>query len=89
MRDCAIIGYTEGNVIIDRIEAGAEDGTLLTSYEMLDGIELATRLKVRPTWVRKQVAAADPIPNIKLGRYVRFLWGSPDLDRWLSRRYRT
>jgi len=67
----------------------AEAEALLTSFEILDGVELAGRLKVKPTWVRKQMASADPIPHVKLGRYVRFLWDSPDLDRWLSRRYRT
>jgi hypothetical protein len=72
--------------VIDLLFAEAE---ALLSYEMLTGPELAGRLKVKPTWIRKQTASSDPLPHVKLGRYVRFLWGSPDLDKWLSRRYRT
>jgi hypothetical protein len=56
---------------------------------MLTGPELATRWKVTASWVRKQLASADdPLPHVKMGRYVRFLWASPELNDWLSRRYR-
>ena len=60
----------------------------LAEFEMIDGPELAQRWRVRPTWVRKQTASAeDPLPHLKLGRYVRFLWDSPELNGWLERRY--
>ena len=63
--------------------------TALTEYTLLDGKELAERWKVTHGWVRKQCSPAvdDPIPCIRLGRYVRFAWGSPDLSKWLERRY--
>jgi hypothetical protein len=61
----------------------------LTQFEMIDGPTLAQRWHVRPTWVRKHTAPSDdPLPHVKLGRYVRFLWDSPELNGWLERRYR-
>jgi hypothetical protein len=76
--------------VIDTIMAMAEEGKrLLTSFEMIDGPTLAERWKLKPGWVRKQTGAlADPLPHVKLGRYVRFLWDSPELNRWLLSRYR-
>lgn len=58
------------------------------SIEVIDSAELAQRLKVPHTWVREQVRkrAVDPIPHIKLGRYVRFEWGGHALDAWLAKR---
>jgi hypothetical protein len=76
----------EPTEVID-IMAMAEEARL-TSFEIIDGIELAARLKVRPTWIRKHTGSSNPIPHVKLGRYVRFLWSSPDLDKWLSGQYR-
>jgi hypothetical protein len=65
-----------------------ENTTLLTQYELIDGPELAARWKVTASWVRKQCAASENcLPHLKLGRYVRFLWGSPDLCRWMESRY--
>ena len=61
----------------------------LTQCEMIDGPTLAGRWHVSPSWVKKStVSPEDPLPHIKLGRYVRFLWDSPELNLWLSRRYR-
>ena len=61
----------------------------LTQFEMLTGPELAQRWRVTPGWVRKHSgsAAEDRIPHIRLGRYVRFAWGSPELAQWLEKRY--
>jgi hypothetical protein len=65
-----------------------ENTVPLTQYELIDGRELAARWKVTASWVRKQCAAPENcLPHLKLGRYVRFLWGSPDLSAWLARRY--
>lgn len=57
-------------------------------YESLTSEQLADRLNVPPSWVRDQVRARaeDPLPHIQLGKYVRFLWGSPELEAWLRRR---
>lgn len=56
--------------------------------EIIDSVELARRWVLPTSWIRQQVRsrAADPIPHIRFGRYVRFRWGSPELNDWLQRR---
>ena len=60
------------------------------SFEVLDAAELAKRWRVPVSWVREHTRerAADPIPTVRLGRYVRFEWGSPNLVRWWASRRR-
>jgi|SRR5580704_13600803 hypothetical protein len=57
-------------------------------FEVLTAGELAKRWRVPESWVREQTRArcTDPIPHIRLGRYVRFCWGSPQLSDWWRRR---
>jgi hypothetical protein len=57
-------------------------------YEFIDSRVLASRLTVPESWVREHVRArsADPIPHIRFGKYVRFRWGSPELEDWAERR---
>jgi hypothetical protein len=57
-------------------------------YEVLTAEELASRWRVPESWVREQTRSRclDPIPHIRLGRYVRFSWNSPELAAWLKRR---
>ena len=58
-------------------------------FEVIDGPTLAARWKVPASWVRKYCASPDDcIPHLKMGRYVRFLWNSPELAEWLQRRFR-
>jgi hypothetical protein len=56
--------------------------------ELIDSAELATRWRVPESWVRNHTRARTPrnerIPCIRLGRYVRFEWGSVRLTRWLE-----
>jgi hypothetical protein len=62
----------------------------VSAVEILDTAELAAKLHVPQSWVRGHVqprtAAADRIPHVRFGRYVRFLWGSPELTAWLEGR---
>jgi hypothetical protein len=57
------------------------------AYEVIDSKELAQRWSVPVSWVRDQVRkrADDPIPHVRLGRYVRFEWDSPQLRDWWAR----
>jgi hypothetical protein len=57
-------------------------------FEFIDCPELAKRWKLPETWIREQVRsrAGDPIPHVRFGKYVRFRWGSPELDEWAERR---
>jgi len=56
-------------------------------YEIIDSHELARRWNVPETWVRECVRkrSADAIPCIRFGRYVRFEWGSSQLEAWCQR----
>ncbi len=57
-------------------------------FEIIDSVELAARWKLPASWIREQTRgrAADPLPCVRFGRYVRFAWGSPELERWFERR---
>jgi hypothetical protein len=57
-------------------------------FEVLTAEELATRWRVPESWVREQTRSrcGDPIPHIRLGRYVRFSWNSPEMAAWWKRR---
>lgn len=58
--------------------------------ELIDAEELATRWRVPESWIRNRTRARTPngerIPCLRLGRYVRFEWGSQRLAEWLARK---
>jgi hypothetical protein len=58
------------------------------SFEVVDSAELAKRWGVPETWIRDQVRrrALDPIPHVRLGKYIRFEYGSDPLNAWWDRR---
>jgi excisionase family DNA binding protein len=47
--------------------------------------ELADRLKVPVSWIYEKTRSRsrDPLPVIRLGRYMRFDW--PDIVEWIER----
>jgi hypothetical protein len=57
--------------------------------ELIDSAELAKRWRVPESWIRNHTRARTPkdarIPCVRLGRYVRFEWGSPHLTGWLAK----
>ena len=58
--------------------------------ELIDAEELATRWRVPESWIRNRTRARTPkeerIPCLRLGRYVRFEWGSTPLTDWLAKK---
>ena len=60
----------------------------LRRYEFIDSKELAARWGLPESWIREQVRsrAVDPIPHVRFGKYVRFRWGSLELEDWAERR---
>jgi hypothetical protein len=76
--------------IDDRKRAGftSDSANRMTSYEVVDAAELANRWRVPKTWILEQTRsrALEPIPCVRLGRYVRFEWESPSLLKWWERR---
>ena len=59
----------------------------LSEFEKIDSAEFAKRISMTESWVRNQTRnnCHDRIPHVKLGRYVRFEWNSPELDAWWDR----
>ena len=57
-------------------------------YEYIDCKELARRWNLPVSWIREQVRSRtdDPIPHVRFGKYVRFRWGSRELEEWADRR---
>jgi hypothetical protein len=59
-------------------------------FEVIDSAELAARWRVPETWIRNHTRARTPeedrIPCLRLGHYVRFEWGSPQLTAWLAKK---
>lgn len=57
--------------------------------ELIDSGQLAERWRVPESWIRSRTRERTPrekrIPHVKLGRYIRFEWGSPRLAEWLAR----
>jgi excisionase family DNA binding protein len=57
--------------------------------DILTPEQLAQRLQVKPSWVYEQtrdragIRSNDPLPFIKMGRYLRFDWD--DVLAWLTR----
>jgi len=62
--------------------------SLAESFTYIDCKVLAARWGLPETWIRDQVRrrSADPLPHIRFGKYVRFRWGSPELEAWAERR---
>jgi hypothetical protein len=60
----------------------------LAQYEYIDSPALASRWALPESWIRDQVRSrsTDPIPHVRFGKYVRFRWGSPELNGWAERR---
>ena len=58
--------------------------------ELIDSAELAFRWRVPESWIRNRTRARTPkeerIPCLRLGRYVRFQWGSQRLADWLAKK---
>lgn len=58
--------------------------------EIIDTDTLAARWKMPPSWIRtncgNRVSKDQRIPCLRLGRYVRFRWNSPELNAWLESR---
>ena len=75
--------HTEGSVK----QHGQLTLIALVAIEVIDSKELARRWGLPESWVRDRVRsrAVDPIPHLKLGRNVRFEWGSARLEAWLAK----
>jgi excisionase family DNA binding protein len=70
-------------------DAPVEPGKLNHAH-ILTPEELAERLKVQVSFIYENTRAragrrnADPLPCIRMGKYLRFYW--PEVEKWLERR---
>jgi excisionase family DNA binding protein len=73
-----------GNVEHPKRTAWAETSTLVKAEDILTPEELAAKLKVPDSWVYEKTRGRcrNPIPCLRLGRYVRFDWTS--VAAWLT-----
>jgi len=54
----------------------------------LDFHELAAKLGTTEQWVRRNVRRTytrDPIPHLRFGRIIRFVWDSREMQEWIER----
>lgn len=79
--DSRILGQVRG-----RVRGTDED----CRTELIDSAELAARWRVPASWIRNRTRSRTPreerIPCLRLGRYVRFEWGSVPLSEWLAKK---
>jgi predicted DNA-binding transcriptional regulator AlpA len=60
------------------------DDNRLEPEDILTPTQLAKRLQVSLNWVYEKTRRrklANPMPHLKLGRYLRFFW--PDICAWM------
>jgi excisionase family DNA binding protein len=78
------VGPMKTKTKISQIEATASGPDALLTPE-----ELAARLAVPPSWIREKTRDRarqrdhDPLPVVRLGKYVRFSWAA--VEAWLQR----
>ncbi|SPF32105.1 hypothetical protein SBA1_1030039 [Candidatus Sulfotelmatobacter kueseliae] len=57
-----------------------------TTFELIDAPELAKRLNLPVSWIRAHCRrrTLDELPVVRFGKYCRFRWGSPELEKWIA-----
>ena len=67
----------------------SDPNPLPLKYELVDSKTLAQRWCLPESWIREYVRTRvqDSIPHFKMGKYVLFKWGSPELEAWLERHF--
>lgn len=82
------INAAEYKIDLDRI-LGRPKAAPLTDSDFLDFAGLAAKLGTSKEWVRRNVRRTytrDPIPHLRMGRMIRFVWDSPEMQEWIERR---
>ena len=76
--------------VVERPDCGGVETPPVSAF--LDFRGLAARLGTSEPWVRRNVRRTytrDPIPHLRLGRIIRFVWDSPEMQAWIERRKTT
>ena len=65
-------------------QLGSERSVPQKTFELLTAEELAERLRVPASWIREQTRSrslqGDPLPHLRLGRYIRFRTGGDKIS---------
>jgi predicted DNA-binding transcriptional regulator AlpA len=75
---------TDVDVILDQASSNHESDSAF-----LDFRGLAAKLGTSEQWVRRNVRrkyTRDPIPHLRFGRSIRFVWDSQEMSEWIERR---
>ena len=78
---------TDVDGILDQASSHLESDS-----DFLDFRGLAAKLGTSEQWVRHNVRRTytrDPIPHLRFGRMIRFVWDSPEMQEWIERRKAT
>jgi predicted DNA-binding transcriptional regulator AlpA len=82
------VNTTEHKIDIDNIFGHAKVAPSVDSV-FLDFRGLAAKLGASEQWVRRNVRRTytrDPIPHLRFGRSIRFVWDSQEMQEWIERR---
>jgi predicted DNA-binding transcriptional regulator AlpA len=74
---------TDVDGILDQASSNLESDS-----DFLDFRGLAAKLGTSEQWVRRNVRrtyTCDPIPHLRFGRMIRFVWDSPEMSEWIER----
>src|SRR5580704_4490982 len=74
---------TDVDGILDQASSNHESDS-----DFLDFRGLAAKLGTSEQWVRRNVRRTytrDPIPHLRFGRWIRFVWDSQDMSEWIER----
>ncbi len=68
---------------MQRIKAVATNSPVIDPQDILTMREVAKRLKVSDRWVYEKTRARcpQPLPVMRIGRYIRFHW--PSVSAWM------
>jgi predicted DNA-binding transcriptional regulator AlpA len=74
---------TDVDGILDQASSNHESDS-----DFLDFRGLAAKLGTSEQWVRRNVRRTytrDPIPHLRFGRIIRFVWDSQEMSEWIER----
>jgi predicted DNA-binding transcriptional regulator AlpA len=75
-------------VDVNAIMGGQTGSRPDTDSDFLDFRGLAAKLGTSEQWVRRNVRrtyTCDPIPHLRFGRMIRFVWDSEEMSEWIER----
>jgi hypothetical protein len=77
---------TKGKELRPSDDSGVSAKPSSCPREIIDSSELARRLGLPVSWVKGHTRnrTRDELPCLRFGKYVRFDWNSPQLQRWIE-----